>query len=152
MMSKLAKEDHMADIQHSVQIAAKPEKVYPLIATAKGLGQWWATDITEPPGAVELGFFKRTSVYRLRLKVDKPAAQAEWACESGQEWAGTHIVFRLEARDPGTLLRFTHGGWQSESDYFISCNTAWGELMYRLKAAAEGKSRGPLFLVDGLSY
>src|SRR2546427_374093 len=111
----------MVDINHSVQIAAKPEVIYPLIATAKGFGQWWAEDITEPPGAVELGFFNRTSVYRLRLKVNKSPAQAEWACETGAEWTGTQIIFRLEARESGTLLHFTHGGWEAETDYFISC-------------------------------
>ena len=141
----------MADIKHSVQIAARPETIYPLIATAKGFGQWWATDITEPAGAVELGFFKRTTIYRLRLKDDKPPIRAEWACETGSEWAGTHLSFRLEPKDTSTLLHFRHGGWEDETDYFVSCNTAWGDLMYRLKAAAEGKGRGPLFLVDSLA-
>jgi len=30
--------------------------------------------------------------------------------------------------------------------------TIWGELMYRLKAEAEGKARGPLFTSDGMGY
>ena len=42
----------MPDIQHSIQIAAKPAVIYPLVATAKGFGQWWATDVTESGGAV----------------------------------------------------------------------------------------------------
>jgi hypothetical protein len=141
----------MADIQHSVQVAAKPETIYPLIATGRGFGQWWATDITEPAGAVELGFFNRATVYRLRLTVAKPPTDAEWLCETGNEWEGTHIIFRLEPSSSGTLLRFTHSGWASATDYFVSCNTAWGELMYRLKASAEGKSRGPLFLTASLA-
>jgi hypothetical protein len=142
----------MSDIQHSIQIASKPEAIYPLIATAKGFGQWWAADITESGGAVDLGFFNRVTVYRLRLKVDKPPAQTEWLCESGDEWSGTRLIFLLEGRASGTLVRFTHAGWRTESDYFISCNTTWGELMYRLKAAAEGKSRGPLFLANDMAY
>jgi hypothetical protein len=142
----------MADIQHSIPIAAKPETIYPLIATAKGFGQWWAADITEFGGAVDLGFFNRATIYRLRLKVDEPPTQAEWICETGDEWNGTHITFRLEGRASGTLLRFTHGGWRSETDYFLNCNTTWGELMYRLKSAAEGKPRGPLFLAGDLAY
>lgn len=44
-----------------------------------------------------------------------------------------------------SLLRFSHAGWQAETEYFVSCNTTWGELMFRLKAAAEGKNPGPLF-------
>jgi uncharacterized protein YndB with AHSA1/START domain len=142
----------MPDIHHAIQIAAKPEAVYPLVATAKGFGQWWAADVTELDGVVELGFFNRTTAYRLRLTSNQPPVQADWICETGKEWSGTHIIFRLAAGGPGTLLRFTHQGWQSDTDYFVSCNTTWGELMFRLKAAAEGKSPGPLFQVDGMAY
>ncbi len=142
----------MADIKHSIQISAKPEQIYPLVATARGFGQWWATDITEPGGAVELGFFNRATVYRLRLKVDQPPAHAEWVCETGDEWDGTRIAFHTLATKLGTLLRFTHADWRSESDYFLSCNTTWGELMYRLKAVAEGKTPEPLFSVGGMAY
>jgi hypothetical protein len=38
------------------------------------------------------------------------------------------------------------------TEYFTSCNTTWGDLMFRLKSAAEGKSRGPLFLAGDLAY
>jgi hypothetical protein len=84
--------------------------------------------------------------------VDKPPSNAEWVCETGDEWSGSHITFRLEDTKTGTLLHFTHGGWRSESAYFISCNITWGELMYRLKAVAEGKSPGPLFRAADIAY
>jgi hypothetical protein len=96
----------MPDIQHAIQIAAKPEAIYPLIATGKGFTPWWAEDVTESADAVELGFFKRATLYRLRLTVDRPPAHAEWVCETGDEWSGTHIVFRLEPprrRNAGAL-------------------------------------------------
>ena len=84
--------------------------------------------------------------------VDKPPSNAEWVCETGDEWSGSHITFRLEDTKSGTLLHFTHGGWRSESAYFISCNITWGELMYRLKAVAEGKSPGLLFRAADIAY
>jgi hypothetical protein len=142
----------MADIQHSIPIAANPEAIYPLVATAKGFGQWWASDITERDGAVELGFFNRATLYRVRLEVSQRPAHAVWICETGDEWNGTHLDFRLSESKSGTLLKFAHAGWRSPSDYFIACNTTWGELMYRLKAAAEGNSRGPLFLPGSMAY
>jgi len=142
----------MPDIQHAVQIACKPEALYPLVSTGEGFQQWWAADVTEAAGAVELGFFNRSTLYRLRLMAGEPPVRAEWLCETGAEWSGTGIHFRLEARGAGTLLRFTHARWPAETEYFTSCNTTWGELMYRLKAAAEGKSRGPLFLAGDLAY
>src|ERR1051326_6356337 len=142
----------MPDIQHAIQIAAQPAAVFPLIATAAGFRQWWAADIAEPEGAVELGFFNRNTIYRLRLTTNQPPAEAGWDVETGQEWKGTRLIFRLEPGGPGMMLRFTHAGWASQTDYFISCNTTWGELMFRLKTAAEGKSPGPLFSAGGMAY
>jgi len=141
----------MPDIKHCIQIGAKPEQVYPLAATAHGFSEWWAADVIEAGGAVELGFYSRVTIYRLRLSVDQPPSQAEWKCESGDEWGGTLISFRLEPTASGTRLWFTHAGWRAETDYFTSCNTTWGELMFRLKSAAEGKNPGPLFTRDGMA-
>lgn len=140
----------MPDIQHAIQIATKPEIIHPLVATAKGFGQWWATDITEPDGAVELGFFNRATVYRLRLLLNQPPTEAEWVCDTGDEWNTTRIIFLLEETKSGTQLRFTHAGWRAASDYFVSCNTTWGELMFRLKGVAEGRNPGPLFTSKGM--
>jgi uncharacterized protein YndB with AHSA1/START domain len=142
----------MADILHSIQISAPADAIYPLISTAQGLAEWWAADVTETGGAVELGFFNRQTVYRLRAQVNQPPSHFEWACETGKEWSGTRLIFKLGPAGKGTLVRFTHAGWQSATDYFVACITTWGELMFRLKSAAEGKSRGPLFLASSLAY
>ena len=142
----------MADILHAIQVTAPAETIYPLVSSAAGFAKWWAADVAETGGAVELGFFKKQTVYRLRLESKRAPNDAAWVCETGQEWQGTRIVFHLEAAGGGTLVRFTHGGWGGATDYFVSCNTTWGELMFRLKAAAEGKSRGPLFLAESMAY
>jgi len=139
-------------MRHSIQVSASPEAVYPLVATAAGLAQWWAADVVEIGGEVELGFFNRATVYRLKAIVEAPPSRFEWLCETGREWPGTRLLFHLEAAGGGTLVRFTHAEWQAETDYFVSCTTVWGELMYRLKAAAEGRPRGPLFLSGSLAY
>lgn len=71
---------------------------------------------------------------------------------TGKEWDGTRIVFALKEDQGKTTVRFAHADWKAETDYFVSCNTTWGELMFRLKAAAEGKAPGPLFSMDGMAY
>ena len=142
----------MADIKHSIPISAAPEQVYSLVATGEGFSRWWAEDVVEASDAVELGFFKRSTMYRLKLEVDKAPVHAEWVCDSGDEWKATHLIFRLEPSNSGTLLRFTHGGWKKETDYFVACTTTWGELMYRLKAVAEGKRPRPLFRMAEMAY
>jgi len=50
------------------------------------------------------------------------------------------------------LTDLTHADWAAETDYFVSCITTRGELMFRLKAAAEGKPAVPLFSKTGLAY
>jgi len=138
------------DIQHAIQIAATPERIFELASTPAGLGEWWATDITETPAGPDLGFFNRSTIYKLRpVTMDSPA-HAEWRCESGDEWSGTRLAFRIEpAKTGGCQLRFAHAEWRAATDYFTSCNTTWGTLMFRLKAAAEGKRPGPLFTPEG---
>lgn len=144
----------MADIEHMIQIAADPSIVHPLVATAEGFSRWWAADVTKDAatGTVELGFFNRATVYGLRPALIAVPRQAHWLCQSGKEWSGTRLLFDLAEQKGQTQLRFTHAGWQANTDYFISCNTTWGELMFRLKAAAEGKNPGPLFSAAGLGY
>ena len=143
----------MADIVHSVEVTAAAEVVYPLVSSGPGFQAWWAEDVVvTADGAAELGFFNRATVYRLRAVTLEAGRKAVWQVETGEEWRGTRLVFELEARKAATLVRFTHASWVKATEYFISCNTTWGALMYRLKAAAEGKAPGPLFLAGGLSY
>ncbi|HXW61199.1 MAG TPA: SRPBCC domain-containing protein [Candidatus Acidoferrales bacterium] len=144
----------MSDIKLSMTIEAPPERVYPLISTGRGFAQWWAADVMETASTdtVELGFFNRTTVYRLTRTRVLPPREAEWLCSTGQEWTGTRLWFQLTPSRSGTLVRFTHADWKDETDYFVSCTTVWGELMFRLKSAAEGRPRGPLFTANGQAY
>ena len=143
----------MPDIFHRIEVSARSEAVFPRIASGPGFQEWWAEDVVvRPDGAVELGFFGRATVYRLRAVGLESARKAIWACETGQEWSGTRLLFELEAQGATTVVRFTHAGWARASDFFVSCNTTWGGLMFRLKAAAEGRAPGPLFLANSLAY
>ncbi|MBZ5645907.1 MAG: hypothetical protein LAN37_01635 [Acidobacteriia bacterium] len=143
----------MPSIKHAITIDAPLERIYPLVSSGRGFGQWWAADITEVSAdSVELGFFNRTTIYRLQRIRSAAPTEVEWLCTSGKEWKDTRLVFRLSPSKTGAQLQFSHADWRSETDYFVSCNTTWGELMFRLKAAAEGKTPGPLFTKDGLGY
>ena len=143
----------MPNIVHSLQIEAPADRVFPLVSTARGLAQWWAADVTEPgAGVIELGFFNRNTIYTLQPIHIAAPHEAEFLCTTGKEWAGTKIIFKLVSTGAKTVLGFTHADWQAETDYFVSCNTTWGGLMFRIRAAAEGKSPGPLFQPNSLAY
>jgi len=141
----------MSDIRHALQIDAPPERIIELVATPDGLAAWWAEDVVRLSGddAVELGFFNRTTVYRLRRAPEPDGVR--WRCESGQEWAGTELLFRARPAGTRTELEFAHQGWAAATPYFVSCNTVWGHLMFKLKEAAEHAAGArPLFTRSGM--
>ena len=140
----------MANIRTSIQIDVPPKQVYPLVNSGEGFSKWWAEDVVLRPEGVDLGFFNRATVYSLQLVKSTPT-EIEWSCKSGLEWKGTRLRFQLAEAKGQTLLRFTHADWEADTDYFVSCSTAWGALMFRLKAAAEGRPTVPLFSKSGLA-
>jgi hypothetical protein len=143
----------MADIRHLINIERPPDEVFLLVNSGRGFARWWAEDVFDDTGTeVSLGFFARTTIYHLRREEIVSDSRALWKCDTGKEWEGTRLVFELAPSGKNTVVKFTHQDWQNETEYFRSCNTAWGELMFRLKAAAEGKNRGPLFRAKDLAY
>jgi hypothetical protein len=142
------------DIRHLIPIDASPERIRPLISSGAGFTKWWAEDLTENSTSTiaELGFFNRSTLYRLEILPCESPKEIHWLCTSGKEWLDTKLIFSLKPNNAQTVVHFAHAGWETETDYFLACNTTWGELMYRLKAAAEGKSHTPLFLKSGFSF
>ena len=146
----------MAEIKHQIPIQAPPEKVYAAIATQAGLRGWWTADTTADDkvgGKAEFGFDRRGMVFRMNIEKLDPARRVVWSCQGDHpEWNGTLLTWEVTPQNGGTTLRFIQSGWKTVSDFCAMCNSTWGELMYRLKAAAEGHSRGPLFLRASLGY
>lgn len=138
----------MPDIRESIQIDAPAAKVSQLVNSGEGFSKWWAEDVVLRPEGGDLGFFNRATVYSLQLVRSAPS-ETEWFCQSGKEWKGTRLRFQLTETKGQTLLRFTHADWEADTDYFVSCNTSWGALMFRIKTAAEGKATRPLFSKTG---
>jgi len=143
----------MADIRCSISINAPRDRVFPLIASGSGFTRWWAAEVVEDYSTeiVEVAFFNRATVYRLKSIRSSTPWTTEWLCQTGQDWTGTRLLFELTETNGKTQLRFTHADWRAETDYFRSCKEVWEELMLRLKAAAEGKGLGPRFSKDGLT-
>lgn len=138
----------MPDIKQAVQVDAPAGNVYSLIRCGEGFSKWWAEDVVVRPDTVDLGFFNRATVYSVQLVKSTPG-ETEWFCQNGKEWKGTRLRFTLSETRGQTLLRLTHADWEAETDYFVSCNTTWGALMFRLKATAEGQATVPLFSKNG---
>jgi len=137
----------MAEIKHQIPIKAAPEKVYAALATQKGLRGWWTADTKadeKAGGEAEFGFERRGMIFRMTIEKLDPGKQVVWSCHGDHpEWNGTRLNWQLTPQDGGTTLRFSQSGWESITDFCASCNSTWGELMYRLKDYVEGRNPGP---------
>lgn len=133
----------MAEIRHQIPINAPPEKVYAALATPAGLQGWWTADTRadeKAGGKAEFGFDKHTFVFRMNIEKLEPGKQVVWRCHGDNpEWEGTTLTWNISRENDATVLRFIHSGWRSFSDFCDSCNSTWGELMYRLKDYVEGR-------------
>jgi uncharacterized protein YndB with AHSA1/START domain len=131
----------MVDLNHQIRIAAPVAVVYAAVATEAGMRGWWTRDTTLNPtvgGKAEFGFAKRSTVFRMIVEALDSNRRVRMNCSGDQvEWAGTYLEWRVEAVEGGTLLSLRHGDWKAQTDYCISCNTMWGNLMFKLKAYVE---------------
>ena len=137
----------MAEIRHQIRINATPDQVYAALATRIGLQNWWTADTKideEVGGEAEFGFDRRQMVFRMIIEKLEPAVRVVWTCNGDHpEWTGTILTWNIAREDDATVLRFTHGGWKTVSEFCATCNSTWGELLYRLKDYVEGHNPGP---------
>ncbi len=137
----------MPDLMHQIPIEAPPDKVYAALATQDGLRGWWTADTvagSRVGGRAEFGFDRRSVVFRMTIEELEPGQRVVWSCHGDHdEWRGTRLTWEMLPQGGNTLLKFTHAGWREASDFFATCNSTWGELMYRLKNYVEGRNPGP---------
>ncbi len=90
----------MPDIEHSIEIAAPSERIWPALTTAKGLAGWWTlgeTSLTGDPSRLEgFTFQSRAVTTRIQVVALDPPCRVSWlALESNAPggWVGTTIEF-----------------------------------------------------------
>ncbi len=130
----------MANIKHYLLIKALPNIVYKALTSNEGLRGWWTLEAKTDEQVGGVAEFKFGDRYHNKMKIVKlvPNKLVEWECiEGDKEWIGTNFVFDLEEKEGDTILRFTHGNWKEETDFFASCNYHWGYYMQSLKQYCE---------------
>ena len=136
----------MARIKHYLKINAPADKVYRALTEQQGLAGWWTTEAIAQPVVGSVAEFKFGSRYhdKMRILVLNKNRIVKWECfEGDKEWIGTYFQFELKGADNYTHLRFEHGGWREESDFFASCNYIWGTYMTSLKNYCESGEGSP---------
>ncbi len=128
----------MATLKHRVWINASAAKVFSGVATAEGLGSWWAPHTsTRTDAGLVLAHAPGVEHGEVRLLVidSVPDRRVEFEMserESPRHWLGLS--------DDGarlTVLELSHSGWDEASEYFGFCNFAWGETLVMLKPWCE---------------
>jgi uncharacterized protein YndB with AHSA1/START domain len=130
----------MANIRHLLTINAPASKVYVAITEQKGLSSWWtpATKAESKVNSVAEFGFGGGYVKKMKITNLEPGKKVEWECtEAHPEWIGTTISFGLEEKDGKTVLKFSHDGWNQETDMFAICNFNWGKFMQSLQSYVE---------------
>jgi len=137
------------DLYHHIDIEADADAIYKALTTKDGLRGWWTADSEADEkvgGKAAFGFYHRKMVFRMDIIELKPGKRVVWECTGDHpEWAGTRLEWDIggESLMEGTGLSFRHLNWKERSLFCASCNSSWGDLMWRLKAYVEGKNPGP---------
>lgn len=152
----------MATLHHQVWIDVPREKVYAALASAEGLGQWWAPHTaSETDEGLVLAHSPGPAHGDVKMKVldSTPHSRIEWEIISthperspASAWTGTHIIFDIATRaspghwlgmdnagQPMTVLNFRHAGWNEDSEFLGFCNYAWGVTLDMLRQWCESK-------------
>ena len=137
----------MIVLHHRVPIEASPAKVYAAISTSEGNRGWWTADSKvdqKVGGKAAFGFDKREAVFNMTVDKLTPNKEVVMSCHGDHpEWNGTTLTWSIGKDGDQTSLRFTHSGWKSATDFCASCNSMWGQLMFRLKRYAESGEPDP---------
>ncbi len=124
-----------------VEIAAPAAAVFAAITTAQGLKHWWTTTCDAGAGVGSRSTFRFGKTYNV-MRTEKWIADREvvWQCleqhheatvlDRKDEWAGTRVTFRLEARPPSaTLLHFEHEGLTPKLECYQICEKGWDHFL-----------------------
>jgi uncharacterized protein YndB with AHSA1/START domain len=143
----------VADSLHEISIESPIQSVFEAWITAEGLSSWWTRDcrIAGEKGEVNIfGFGNRSVLFHFHIDEQTAPHRVQWTGVEGPnmpaEWVGTTIDVQLIAEGSSrTRVRLSHRDWRSLDGGYRLCNTTWGELMFRLRDACEGRGTGPLF-------
>jgi uncharacterized protein YndB with AHSA1/START domain len=130
----------MFSIKHLFHIDAPIEKVYRAITTIEGLSNWWTNQTSGSGGLEEILEFRFGSRGFNNMKVETLIENkaVQWLCVDGaDDWIDTYVSFELDTHDGKTRLRFTHGNWRENHDFYAHCSFSWARYLEGLRQLLE---------------
>ncbi len=130
-----------------IGVKASRDEVFEALTDTKGLAKWWTSDTRGSGVAVGdvLEFWFGKFCQKFEVKVLEPGKLVVWkATKDGmEEWAGTEISFAISADDKQTWVRFKHGGWRANTEFFGHCSMKWATFLMSFKDLMEKGSGRP---------
>ena len=135
----------MPDILHRVGVRGSLEQVYEAPSTPAGLSHWWIVGTTgESHVGGTLHFRPEGGGFDMQVLESTPGARVKWRCVGGpDEWIGTEISFRLQAKEDQTVVLLTHAGWREPVEFMHHCSTKWAVFLLSLKGWIEREEGRP---------
>ncbi len=126
----------MSSIYHDFTINASKEKVFDAIANPIHLNNWWTLRSSGTPVLKSEYNLNFTDEYNWFCKVSKIEKNKSFYLSmtvSSEDWKPTTFGFDLEETKNGTLVKFSHVGWQECNSEFRNSSFCWAILLNGLK-------------------
>ena len=127
-------------IYHNLFIKASAKEVFDGISLPEHLNNWWPLKSSgEPKLETEynLNFTDAYNWYGKVVEVETNKSLFIKMTDSDLDWNPTTFGFRLEAKENGTYLRFSHTGWINNNDELKHSSFCWAMLLNGLKNYVE---------------
>lgn len=123
-------------ILFDLHINASKEKVFDAFSLPKHLDNWWTLKSSGKPELDTIYNLNFTDDYNWYAKVSQVEQNVCFfleMTEASTDWASTTFGIELEERKNGTLLKFSHFGWQHNNHEFRNSSFCWAMLLNGLK-------------------
>lgn len=135
-------------IRMQFDIDADEPTVRLALTSTEGIASWWSDTVEgtpgQPGGDLRVHFPDLPQPFEFAVALDGRAVS--WKTGGFPPWwQGTTIDWRLEAQPDtgGTVLRFTHGGFDPDDDIIPIITPAWAGIIGRLKTYSETGEADP---------
>jgi uncharacterized protein YndB with AHSA1/START domain len=140
----------MPTIKLLFHINAPQEKVFEAISSIKGIQNWWTVQTSgsdKKGGTISFRFGEMGPDFKVIEQI--PNKKIKWQCTAGiPDWIGTTVNFDLDQNEGKTRVRFEHGGYPNDGDFFASCAFSWGRYMESLRQYCQ-TSKGEAYGSEG---
>lgn len=142
----------MDPIKLQINVKAGQEAAYAAVASEKGIQDWWCkdSDVGESAGAPVTLRFRKPDMdgpVTMQFKVDtlEPGKKVVWSCTANDNpaWPGTRLAWEVAGNAGGSVVDFTHDGWQDGGALYDQTVEGWQYFIASLQAYLDGGQPTP---------